>query len=106
MPDYRAESATLPKIQAWVFCADEAETDRDPLLARRDGWRISIEYVDEHISREPIRSTWEPTLKEALAHTDYYFPEEPVWKRVDTGEVVDLGGMAGHRWEKLGLRGG
>lgn len=101
VPEYRAESSEPPKIQAWVFCEDKAEADLDPMIPRRDGWRIVIEYVDQNEAREPIRSTWMETLKEVLEQTDYYFPEEPVWKAVDTGEVVDLGKIAGHRWQKL-----
>jgi hypothetical protein len=36
------------------------------------------------------------TLVEALEQMDYYWPEVPVWKRLDSGEVVDLHGIAGH----------
>lgn len=102
MPDYRAESSTEPKLQAWLFSDDKGEAELDPLEPRRDGWRLIVEYADPSIASEPVRSTWMVTLLEAIQQMDHYWPEAPAWKRLDTGAAVDLNGMIGHKWEKLG----
>jgi hypothetical protein len=87
MPDYRAETSDEPKLQAWLH-------------PEEPGWRLVVEYVDSSIRYEPVRSTWMETLIEALEQMDYYWPEVPIWRRLDTGEVVDLQGTVGHSWEK------
>jgi hypothetical protein len=87
MPDYRAETTHEPKLQAWLH-PDEP------------GWRLVIEYVDETIRYEPIRSTCEPTLHEALRHMDLYWPEFPEWRCLETGQSVDVGGPVGYVWQK------
>ncbi len=87
MVDYKAESSDEPKLQAW-------------LLREEPGWRLIIEYVDPSICYEPVRSTWMETLVEALGQMNLYWPEVPIWRRLDNGEAVDLHGIVGHPWEK------
>ena len=87
MTDYKAETASEPKLQAWLH-------------PEEPGWRLVVEYVDPAIRHEPVRSTWMETLVEALGQMNIYWPEPPVWTRLDTGEVVDLGGLTGYVWEK------
>ncbi len=87
MPDYRAETSDEPKLQAWLH-------------PEEPGWRLVIEYVDPAVRFEPVRSTWMETLVEALGQMNLYWPEPPVWRCLDTGEIVDLGGLTGYVWEK------
>ena len=100
MPDYKAISSREPKLQAWLYSEDEAEAELDPLEPRKGGWRLIVEHVDPTISNEPVRSTWMESLVEALDQMDYYFPEAPVWKRLDTEAVVDLDQLVGRSWVK------
>ncbi|MDP9414115.1 MAG: hypothetical protein M3Q08_08480 [Pseudomonadota bacterium] len=90
MPEYITETDTEPKIRAWLMPADPNDEIEDPFIPREDGWRIVIETVDESIQHEPLRSTWEPTVKEAMAHTEDYWKERPVWRDYKSGEAVDL----------------
>ena len=77
MVDYIAETDTEPKIRAWL-------TPEEP------GWRIVIETVDQTVQFEPLRSTWEPTIHEAIAHANRYWATKPVWRDHETGEVAQI----------------
>jgi hypothetical protein len=62
----------------------------DPFVERPWGWRIVIERPDVPGDAGIVRSTWEPTLAEALAHMELYWPGTPTWRDSDSGEVVNL----------------
>jgi hypothetical protein len=59
-------------------------------VSRDDGWRIVIERIGAGKDDEPVRSTWEQTLHEALRHVDIYWPSTPKWRDYATGEVVEI----------------
>lgn len=90
MREFIAETQVEPRLRAWLYPADEAEDAEDPFEPRPTGWRIVIETIDEAVRFEPIRSTWEPTIQEALRHMDLYWPGKPVWRDAKTGEIVNL----------------
>jgi hypothetical protein len=97
MADYVAQSSAEPRLKAWLWSTDEDESALDPLIPRKHGWRLTIAEIDG----EPVRITWLETLAECLAQMDYYWPEVPIWRRDDTGDVVDLHALVGHQWQKL-----
>jgi hypothetical protein len=90
MGEYVALHAGPPSLKAWLHPADCREVEGEPELARSGGWRILIAENVEPPGREPIRSTWEPTLLEAIRHMSLHWPNRPVWRDAETGEVIDL----------------
>jgi hypothetical protein len=38
----------------------------------------------------PLFDSWAQTFEEIVRYPDNYAPREIVWRRVDTGEVVDI----------------
>ena len=49
-----------------------------------------IEKLVEGKSVEIVRSTWELTLNEAMAHVEIRWPSSPRWNDYGTGEPIDL----------------
>ena len=101
LSDFIADTSDGSQLRAWVFPADYRESDLPTLEPRKGGWRILIAHADQPPSAEPIRATWEPTLAEALAHMDLYWPEVPRWRHEDTGEEVDLHALVDRTWAKI-----
>jgi hypothetical protein len=79
MREFIAETETEPRLRASLYPAEDG----------LGGWRIVIETVDPAVAYEPLRSAWEPTLQEAVAHTDLHWPTKPIWKDVASGEIVE-----------------
>jgi len=75
---------------AYLNPANREDDIIDPFIERPWGWRIVIERPDTPGDGGIVRSTWEPTLAEALAHMEEYWPGRPVWRDYDSGEVVNL----------------
>jgi hypothetical protein len=97
MPDYRAISSGGPRIVAWIWNPDPADVSDDPAAERKHGWRVQIQRESDG---EMLRYTWVMTMEEALGQTDMFFPENPDWRRMDTGEPVNLYGQMGMAWKK------
>lgn len=85
MRQFVAETGEPFGLRAWLNPEDPADVIADPHVPRADGWRVVIECAGQ---REPVRSTWELTIEEALDHVTCRWPCELVWRDEETGETV------------------
>ena len=81
-------------MRAWIYPENPADAIDDPSVHRTGGWRVVIEKLVEGKSVEIVRSTWELTLNEALAHVEIRWPSSPRWIDYGTGEPIDLASVA------------
>lgn len=74
-----AHTPTKPFLRAWLNPEDSNDVIDDPRVPRNDGWRVVIELLENGDVKELVRSTWEPTIDEALAHVNLRWPTKPEW---------------------------
>jgi hypothetical protein len=87
--EFVATTSTEPRLRAWLCPEDPLDDEWDPFVFRKDGWRVVIERIGMP-GEEPVRSTWEETLEEALRHVTPHWTAPPVWRDNATGEIVNL----------------
>jgi hypothetical protein len=54
------------------------------------GWCFAVEEAEDADVMRPLFDSWAQTFEEIVRYPDNYAPREIVWRRVDTGEVVDI----------------
>ena len=99
--DYISETATEPKLRAWLMPADPDDEIEDPRIPRPDGWRLQIETVEDIGPEGLIRSAWEWDIRTVLMNMGDYWETEPVWKVCQTGEMIDLYTILGLPWKDV-----
>jgi hypothetical protein len=54
------------------------------------GWGFSVSYFNDAGEEQPLWDSWEEDFERILLYPPEYASQDIVWRRSDTGEVVDL----------------
>jgi hypothetical protein len=54
------------------------------------GWRLFVDEIEIDGTERQAWDWWEETIERALIHVLDYAPSDIAWRRVSTGEIVDV----------------
>lgn len=79
---FEADSPGPPKRKLYLW--------QDGPTGASSGWAFAVSCFDEAGEEQPLWDTWEEEFERILHYPPKYAPQDVVWRRIESGETIDL----------------